>query len=231
MHPVVGGIVNLYRQEGPCPDVQRQRFHPDTGGSQIGNQTRRKMQSGSRCSHCAGGIGEHGLIVGQILCIGGALAGNIGGERHHPCRRQGSFQRLVRCKMPEDGPIIIARFDTTRQSGTKVDAVTDFQALGVADKGPPSPRILPLVQRDADLRSPPRSEQLGRNHPRIVENQDIAALQKAGQVRNVVIPRQMSICHQQLRRLARHRRPERDPVRRQDEIEIVNAQRTGPPAT
>jgi len=60
-----------------------------------------------------------------------------------------------------------------RHAGTELDRIALAQALGVADERAPASRSLALVERRADSRFPTRALELRRNHPRVVEHQQI----------------------------------------------------------
>ena len=81
MHPVLGGLLDLDRQESPCPDMQRQPVQFDAAAAQRRFQRRREMQSrGGRGDRALVGR-EHGLVVGGVAIVGRALGGDVGRQR------------------------------------------------------------------------------------------------------------------------------------------------------
>src|SRR5437868_178766 len=64
--------------------------------------------------------------------------------------------------------------------GGKVDPVALAQPLGVTHESLPAAQVHPLVQRRADPRFAAPAFELGGDDPRIVEHQDVAAVQQAG---------------------------------------------------
>ena len=113
------------------------------------------------------------------------------------------------------------------------DAVADFDPLAGPHEGQPAIRRLAHVQGGGDLgealtvhraRAPAQPFELRRDHLGVVEDQDVARCQQRRQVADGLIGQRTGrIDAEQARALPRRDRPERDPLRRQLEIEQINA--------
>ena len=104
--------------------------------------------------------------------------------------------------------------------------VADLHPLGVPEEGLPAPEVDALVQRRADLRLAigTATFELGGDDAGVVEDEDVAGVQQAGQIAHapVLIGRICPPHHQHPRRIARAHGAQRDPLLRQVEIEQVN---------
>ena len=108
------------------------------------------------------------------------------------------------------------------------DAVADLHSLGRPQERPPLVGRDAHVQRCVDLREPvfatPKAGQLRRDHLGVVEDQRVARSQQRRQVGDDAILQCIARSHDKHpRRIARLRRPQRDALFGQVEIEKVDA--------
>ena len=111
---------------------------------------------------------------------------------------------------------------------TEADAVADRKPLARPGESLPARAVETLMQQGLDpgfgIAAPdPLAGECSRNDFRLVEDQHIARLEQPRQVAHAAILQAIRLDDKQLRRVARLRRPERDAVLRQVEIEIGDA--------
>ena len=82
MHPVIGRVVGLHRQERAGADMQRHGVHADAARLQPRHQIVGEMQSGGRRRDRAFVVREQRLVVGAVLVVGGAARRDVGRQRH-----------------------------------------------------------------------------------------------------------------------------------------------------
>ncbi len=90
VHPMVGGVVNLDRQERPRADMKRQRLPLHAAPVERFDQPIGEMQRRGRRGDCPRLSREHRLIIVAVGLVGSALACNIGGSGICPARSSSS---------------------------------------------------------------------------------------------------------------------------------------------
>jgi hypothetical protein len=223
VHPMVASVVGLHRQERPRADMQGERGMLNTRLRQRRHQRGGEMQRRSRGRHRSLVAREHRLIIVEITCVGGPLAGDIGRQRHPSRPFQQQLDRLLAFKFEQDRAIFDASPGDGSHVRAEVDPVAGPHSLGVAHKCAPAPRPLALVERGADARLAAPSLELRRDHARIVEHQHVARPQQCGQIAHATVAKAMFVNDEHPRRIARFGGPERDPIGRQVEIEKIDA--------
>ena len=237
MHPVPASVVDLDRQEGPCPDMQRYAMNIDATIAERCLQRRREMQPCGRRSHCPVMGGEHGLIVGGVARVGGALGRDIGRQRRIAELRDGLIEaRPVKCKRQRDLAVLALmldlRIEMTEQANpaliAEADDVTGRELFGRLDQRLPARTIEPLDQRRLDLRlglaADAPARELRRDHPGIVDHQLIAGLEPLRQLGDdSIAPDAVGRHHQQPRGIAWIRRAQRDAGGGEFEVENIGA--------
>ena len=93
---------------------------------------------------------EHRLIIGAVGLVGGALAGDIGRQRHAAGALEQQLDRLVAVEMEQDRAVVGLFDDRGGDAFVEVDPVAGLHPPGVADEGPPAAQAFALVQRGAD---------------------------------------------------------------------------------
>ena len=228
---MVGGIIGLDRQERACPDMKSQRFAPDAGCIQSGNQFRREMKRRSRGSYRAVLCREHGLVIQAILFVRVALSCDIGRQGHPPGTFEQDLDRLFPFEEQHEASIGQTLFSHGGDAAAKFGNIARPEPLGIPDEGLPATKIDALVQRGADFRIAPPTFELCGNNARIVENENIAGPQHLRQVPHAAILERAAFAHDQhARSIARPRRAQRDAFYRQFEIEEVNFHCAAPSA-
>ena len=244
MHPVGIGVVRLDGQEGAGPDMQRDVKPLDPRPVDPLEQRVGKVQPGRGSGDRAGLAGVDGLIVSGVPRIGGALAGDVGGERQGAEPGDGLVERRpgeVEAQKDLTALPSLLHRGVERGQGAdfagclpgipvaEADAVAGGEALGRAGEGAPAVGCLAQVQHR--LATLPRSSrpvadagEAGRDHPRVVEDERVAGIQEGGQVAHAAIRQGgAGAHHEKAARVARARRPQRDRSLRQLEIEKVYA--------
>jgi hypothetical protein len=197
------------------------------------------MQPGGRGRHRPLVPGIDRLVVGPVPVVGRTPAGDIGRQGQFPEAGDGLVQESPREGEPQPHvaplPLILdfrieAHELADRALGllAEADAVADVQLLGGTREGAPPVRPFPLVEHDFDPggRFLPDAKAMkpGGNHPGVVEHQGVAGPQQIRQVADDPIVEGLARAdHEQPRRVARARGPQRDPVVGQVEIEEVDA--------
>ena len=184
--------------------------------------------------------GVDGLVVLAVLLVGRPSRGDVGRQRRVADRREGLVQ--VGAMKPEAEPHAAVRqllLDVRLQRAEQANPPLVPEADAVADREPPArlrqspPRRLidPLDQSDGDRRgqsvaqAPPRK--LPRNDLGIVEHEHVARPQQLRQLpHRAILDRPGRPHDHKARRIARLRRPKRDPLLRQLEIEFLDAHET-----
>ena len=227
VHDMVVGVVGLDRQEGAGADMEGQDFVADAGFGERRHQGRREMERGGRRRDRPFLAREHGLIIVAVARVGGAPAGDIRRQRHPPCLFEQQLDRLLAFEGQQEravrGPLARQRGD----AGAEIDPVAVAQPPGVADEGAPGARPLALVQSGADPGLAPSAFELGGDDARVVEHQHVAAPKQGRQILHIVIGDGAAFDPEQPRRVARVRRPQRDPIGGKVEIEEVDAHAAG----
>ena len=239
VHPVAGGVVGLHRQERARPDMQRHLVHGDAARREPRQQLVGEMQARGRRRDRALVAREQGLVVGAVLLVGRALAGDIGRQRHvaplgdglvehRPVERERqrhlaalalALDRGVELAEEADlallaeaddvaGSSFFAGRTKARQrepSSRSVSVASIFGSVPRPMRRPVSRAGITLVSLTTS--ASPGSSRSGRSRtPSVVE------------LRRAARPH-----HQQPRRVARRRRPQRDALGRQVEVEEVGA--------
>ena len=95
MHRMIVGIVGLDRQESARTNVECQRFMRD---AVVGQRCHKVWREVKRCRWRGNRPffrRKHRLIIVGIASVDGALAGDIGRERHCSCTFEQGFDRFV----------------------------------------------------------------------------------------------------------------------------------------
>ena len=219
MHPMVGGVVDLDRQEGPGADVKRQRLASDPPRVDRLDQPLGEVERGGRCCNRTGLAGEHRLIVGSVVGVGRSFGSDVGRERHLAGSLEQQFDRLLAVEGQENRPSVVALDRGGLNPETEVDDVPIAHPFGVADERPPAAQSLALVQGCSHPRVTARPFKLGGDDLGVVEHQHIVGAEQRRQVEHGPVAYCRPIDRQQPRRIARSRWPERDAVGRQVEVE------------
>jgi len=239
MHLVPGKVVRLDGEEGAGADMERHGVKPDAAGGQIAHQACGEMQSGGRRRHRAFGLGEHGLIIGAVARIGRPARRDIGRQRHLAALRNGLVQHRPMEREPERH---LAGLALRLHGGVKLAEKADppfvpephhvarLELAGGLDQRLPARAIEPLDQRRLDpglhRSAKAAAGQLRRDYLGVVDDELIAGPQEIRKIANGAVFEQGVVSrphHQQPRGIARARRPQRDAIRRQGEIEEVGA--------
>ena len=225
MHPVLAQVLGLDRKEGARAHVQGHARQVDARSRQAVEELRSEMQTGRRRRHRALPPGVNRLVVAAVTVILAPFGGDVGRQGHFPDPGDGGVE--IR---PRHGEIQgeFAGLALRRNTGGQV-AEPKFVSLGDLlprpHEGPPGPLGHPLVKRglhgDVGTRAQPASTQPRRDHPGLVDHQDIAASQQGREAPHRVIRQHASGPHlKQARGVARLRRPEGDTVFRKLEVEV-----------
>ena len=163
---------------------------------------------------------ERRLVIRSVLRRRSGRAGNVGRQRERPRLRQRRPEGLaVAVEAQRDAAVGIARQHGRGHGGpVQRQRVARMQAAGVAgERVPGAVRPWP-VERQADPGLPAPRAQLGRDHPRVVGDQDIARPEQPGKIPHRAVG-EGSPDHQQAGRVTRPRRGVGDAFRRQVEVE------------
>jgi hypothetical protein len=187
MHLVVGGIVRLDRQEGAGADMQGKGLAGDPRRLDLRDQSRREVERGGRSRHCALLSREHGLVVLGIGRIDRPLGRDVGRERHGAGAVEQQLDRLVAVEAEQQRSVLALCLANRLDPAAEGQLVVDPHASGVANEGPPGAEIVSLVQRGADPRLTHPALELGWDDLGIVEDQDVARIQKRWKVADAAI--------------------------------------------
>src|SRR5258705_4103138 len=241
MHPVLGGLLHLDRQEGPCPDMQGQPVQFDAAAAQRRFQVRREMQSRGRRGDGAIIHREHGLVVGGIAIVRRALRRNVGRQRRRAEIGNGLIERRpVKRERQRNLALLALGLDLGVEMAEQADLAFIAEANDIArrellrrlDQRAPARAIQPLDQRRLDLRLGRAADtaafQLGGDHLGVVDDKLVAGLQPLRQLGDgAVMQRAIRLHHQHARRIARPRGPQRDAGGGEFEVEEIGAHGPG----
>ena len=199
-----------------CSALDPRRTEPR---EQIG----REVQGRGRRSDGAVLLREHRLIIAAVGIVRGALARDIGRQRHRARAFEQQLDRLFARKEEDEAAVGQPVLGECADACAEIDRLADAQPLGVADESLPAAQVDPLVERGADAGVAPSPFELGGDDARIVEDQTVARPQPLRQVAHPGIGHRTASHHKHPRRIARARRAERNALGRQIEIEGVDA--------
>src|SRR5208337_2456850 len=241
MHPMVARVLGLDGQERSSADVQRHAKEPHAPRRNPLDQRGSEMESRGRRRDSARLGREHRLVVGPIPFLRRAARGYVGRQR----RRSQPFNRLVerradKLEAQQDfaGFALFLDFGVQRreQAGhafarlAEADALADLKLLGGSDQRAPAAVVDALdegrfdcggrIAPDANAVQP-RCDDAG-----VVDHQRVSGPQEIGQVGDAGV-RQIRVGpdDEHPRAVARRYRLERNPLRREFEIEGVDAHR------
>ena len=204
--------------------MQRDGGADDAGPVQAVEQAGREMQPGGGGGDGAFAGGVDGLVVAAVHWLRAGRAGYV--------RRQGQGAGTVEgvgetgaflVEAQRDAAIRVAAGDAGGQvfGAFEGEPVPVMQPAGVAGQRVPGAVRQGAVQGDADARGAAAGGELGRDDPRVVGDEDVAAAEQAGQVADDAVV-QPGLSHvQQPGRVAWAGRVVGDAVRRELEGEVA----------
>ena len=89
--------------------------------------------------------GEHRLIIAAVLFIGGALARDIGWQRHCPGAFEQDLHRLVAHKGEREAATRMPCLGKRADACAKIDHIALAQPFGIADESLPPAQVDPFV--------------------------------------------------------------------------------------
>ncbi len=187
--------------------------------------------------------GEHGLVIGAVVLVDGAAAGDIGRQRHVAALverlvEHRAVKRKGKSHLAPPSPLASTVASScsrkqTRPSAAEAHDIAGFQPLRRPHQRAPARAVEPLGQRCRDRRlaiaaaaAEPAAVQVRRQNLGVVDDQGIAAAQQRRQIADgavLALDRRARTHDQKPRGIARRRRPQRDAVLRQGKIEQVGA--------
>ena len=220
MHAVVADVIDLDRQEGSGPDMERHGHAPDASGFEPRQQIRREVKPRRGSRHGTLARGENGLVVLGVLGQSALRPTDIGRQRHDAVAVQGRHQLTARDREAER---YVAGFallhHLRRQVGREDDGVADPQPLARLGEDMPDIGALALVEGRFHLDLSPLAGQAGGDHAGVVVDQQVAGVQQVGQVADM--PVHQGVAHvQQARGIAWPCRFIGDQLGRQLEVKI-----------
>ena len=187
VHAVQRDVVDLDRQEGAGADVERQPGAGDPPGLEGREERRVEVERRGRGRHRARTRGEDGLVVVAVGGVGRAAGRDVGRQRHLADRLERRLERRSLAVEGEQdlGAVLGADLGGERAEG---DAVADRQPLAGPGQRPPGAAGGERDQRrlDARLGAGGAAADAGeprRDHPRVVEDQEVARLQPVAESR------------------------------------------------
>ena len=185
-------------------------------------------------------IGEKRLIISGIVRIVIAPRRDIGRQRHVADARDGLIQRRAGEVEAEQSSPRLAFLnhlgvERAEQAGgafaqpAEAHALADIQLFGGPHEGPPALRRLALMQSRLDPRdsraAPPRADEPRRNHACVVDDERVTRLEERWKIKHGAVreSRRARLDAEQPRRVSGHAGPQRDALRRQVEVEEIDA--------
>ena len=220
MHAVLGQLVHAHRLERAGADVQRDVAAVDAARLQGVQQRLVEVQAGGRRGHRAGLAREHRLVARVV--VRPSFAMDVGRQRQATGVLQPGLERLVDVE-GQAIELALASEHFGVAAGIQRDAAAGLRRLARAHL---RPRLVPGQQAfDEDLDAPAaglRAVQAGRDHARVVEDQQVAGLQQVRQVADAGIAqgRGRGRHHQQAARGALGQGRLRDQLGRQVVMEV-----------
>jgi hypothetical protein len=217
--------------------MQRNPLQADAAATQGVFQRGREMQSGRGRRDRAFARREHGLVVAHVALVGGALRGDIGRQR----RTAEIGDRLVERRAMKGerqrhlafaALVLDFGVEMTEQADpafiAEPDPVAGRELLRRLDQRLPARTIKTLDQGRLDLRLGLAADtaplKLGRDHPRVVDDELVARLQPFGKIRNDRVAQHAVALHDQhARGIAGACRAQRDAGCGKLEIEEIGA--------
>ena len=187
VHTVLGEVLGLDRLEGASAHMQGDLGLRYTHGAQGVEQRLVKVQGGGGCCHSAGVFGKHGLIARSILW--GVGVRDVRRQRHMAIPLQQGV-RVLTLVIAENKTkqCAIGVWPAPQQSGAQASSAMEFDgAAHFRLFAHPHVRCdLVAAQHPFDQQFDPPArrffpKQAGLDHPRVVEHQQIAGAQQAGQ--------------------------------------------------
>ena len=236
VHPVVGRVVGLDRQEGAGPDMQGQGMGRDATGLQGLHQGRGEMQASRGCRDRPVQLREHGLVVREVTVVLGPLGRDIGRQGHDADGPDGVVERGA-CEVEAQGDETV--FGLGRDGGGQAlegDTVAGLQTLARLHEGRPDIGCIAMMQgrlygdgQGLALRPDTlaHSRQPRGDHPRVVEHQGVAGPQEVWQVADDMVLQRAVPHDQQACGIPRLGGAERDVAVGQVEVEIGGLHQAG----
>ena len=187
------------------------------------------MQARRGRGHRAVVPGEQRLVVGAVLRIGHA-APYVGRQRHGAALLEGRQESRTRGVEGEhDRAVLVLGLDLGGESAGEGEPVAWPQPLGRPREGKPAPaaQIADQQRLDRDVltagRAAAHALQSCRDHPGVVEDQQVTAAQQAWQIEHAAIVQAVGSDIQEPRRIARSGGALGDQVVGKVEVEEVDA--------
>ena len=237
VHAVLFDGVGLHRQERARADMQRDRVQADAARLQPRHELVGEMQTRGRRRDRAFVVREQRLVVGAVVVVRRAARRDVGRQRHVAALGDRLVEhRTVEREREGDLAALALRLDARIELAEKADLALVAEAHGIADGEPlrrlheraPARAVEAFDEIRLDRRFRAASDappmQARRDHPRVVDDELVAGAQQLRQVaHDAILERRAGPHDKQPRRIARPRRAQRDPLRRQVEIEQVGA--------
>ena len=212
MHLVIRDVIHLDGQEGARAHMQGDISELHAHGAQCLQQGSIEVQRGGgggdrACVSC-----PDSLVVGLILCIGGAFGGNIGRQRHGTCGIERRIEIIARQVEAQIGQPVAHPLKRGAQAVGEHDLFAGFELFHRFDERRPDARICLRLQQGrfylggngalgAVAVAQPR--QARGDHPRVIQHQTVTRAQPVRQVRHMRVMDVRALRHHQARRGAR----------------------------
>ena len=187
------------------------------------------MQARRGRGHRAVVPGKQRLVVGAVLRIGHA-ASYVGRQRHGAALFEGRQEsRTHGVEGEHDRAVLVFGLDPGGESAGEGEPVAWPQPLGRPREGQPAPaaQIADQERLDRDVltagRATAHALQSRRDHPGVVEDQEVAAAQQARQIAHMSVVQAVGRDIQKPRRIPRSDRALGDEIVGKIEIEEVDA--------
>ena len=180
VHAMFAHVVGAHRLERAGADVEGHVPEFDAAVAQRLQQRFVEMQAGGGRGDCADFLREHGLVT--LVVVGPRLAADVRRQRQPAGMQQPAFQPFadVEAQVVE---LTLAAQHLGFAAGIQRDPAARLRRFAGADL---RPRLVAGQQAfDQDLHAPAGgllAEQARRDHPGVVEDQQVAGLQQPGQV-------------------------------------------------
>ena len=188
MHHMVLDSLCPDRQEGAGADVQRDEGMLDLTLRQRRHQRRGEMQRRGRRRDRARPAREQRLIVVAIARVAAARPLDVGRQRHRAIGLELPDQTALVAREPQRD---LAPFAPAEHLARKIRR--EFQAIArpALARGPrerpPAPALLAGVQGHLDHALAASADEAGRQHPGVVEHQQVARLEQVRQIEHAPV--------------------------------------------
>mmetsp|Transcript_18096 Transcript_18096/g.27983 ORF Transcript_18096/g.27983 Transcript_18096/m.27983 type:complete len:908 (-) Transcript_18096:1716-4439(-) len=229
MHLVGGHILHLDRQERARPHMQGDMGKAHTTCGQRRQQRVIEMQRCGRGGNSTAVLGPNRLIIRLVLRIGGPFRRNIGRQWHRP--RLGQCRiKVIATQIEFQVPLTIRdALQGRAERIRKHNNFADLQLFQRLDQRRPTAirtrfqqgGLDPGARRPLATVAGPVAKQPRRDHPRVIQHQQIAGAQPVRQIRHDLVMKRVPICHQQACRRAGARRSRCDQALGQVKIKVT----------